>query len=31
MAEHFGRHLSDEEVEVLDRALCRVEATAQER
>ena len=31
IAEHFGRHLSDEEVEVLDRAFCRVEAAAQER
>ncbi len=31
IAEHFGRHLSDEEVEVLDQALCRVLAAAQER
>lgn len=31
IAEHFGRHLSDEEVEMLDRALCRVSAAAQER
>lgn len=31
IAEHFGRHLSDEEVEVLDRVLCRVSAAAQER
>ncbi|MEJ7814794.1 MAG: hypothetical protein WKF53_06415 [Rubrobacter sp.] len=31
IAEHFGRHLSDEEVEVLDRAFYRVSAAAQER
>ncbi|MBA2784398.1 MAG: MarR family transcriptional regulator [Actinomycetota bacterium] len=31
IAEHFGRHLSDEEVEVLDRAFNRVSAAAQER
>ncbi len=31
IAEHFGRHLSDEEVEVLDRTLCRVLFAAQER
>jgi hypothetical protein len=30
IAEHFGRHLTDEEVEVLDRALCRVFAAALE-
>lgn len=31
IAEHFGRHLSDEEVEVLHRALCRVSFGARER
>ncbi len=30
IAEHFGQHLTDEEVEVLDRALHRVLAAAQE-
>ncbi len=30
IAEHFGRHLTDEEVEVLDRALCRVSTAARE-
>ena len=28
IAEHFGRHLTDEEVEVLDRALCRISTAA---
>ncbi len=31
IAEHFGRHLSDEEVEILDRAFCRVSTAARER
>ena len=31
ITEHFGRHLSDEEVEILDRAFCRVSAVARER
>lgn len=31
IAEHFGEHLSDEEVEVLDRSFCRVSTAAQER
>jgi DNA-binding MarR family transcriptional regulator len=31
IAEHFGRHLTDEEVEVLDRALCRVLTAGRER
>lgn len=30
IAEHFGRHLTDEEVEVLDRALRRVLTAARE-
>lgn len=30
IAEHFGRHLTDEEVEVLDRALRRMLAAARE-
>lgn len=30
IAEHFGRRLSDEEVEVLDRALCRISVAARE-
>ena len=30
IAEHFGKHLSDEEVEVLDRALRRVLSAARE-
>ncbi len=28
IAEHFGRHLTDEEVKVLDRALCRISVAA---
>ena len=28
IAEYFGRHLADEEVEVLDRALCRISTAA---
>jgi DNA-binding MarR family transcriptional regulator len=31
ITEHFGGHLSDEEVEILDQALCRVSAAARER
>lgn len=31
IAEHFGRYLTDEEVEVLDRALCRVLTAGRER
>lgn len=31
IAEHFGQHLGDEEVDVLDRALCRVSAVARQR
>lgn len=30
IAEHFGRHLTDEEVEVLDRALSRILRAARE-
>jgi len=30
ISEHFGRHLSDEEVEVLDQTLCRVSTAALE-
>jgi len=30
IAEHFGRHLSDEEVEVIDRAFRRVSTAARE-
>jgi DNA-binding MarR family transcriptional regulator len=31
ISEHFGRHLTDEEVEILDRAFRRVSAAARER
>ncbi len=31
IAEHFGQHLGDEEVGVLDRAFCRVSAAARQR
>jgi DNA-binding MarR family transcriptional regulator len=30
IAEHFGTYLTDEEVEVLDRALCRISTAARE-
>ena len=30
IAEHFGRHLTDEEVKVLDRAFSRILSAAQE-